>query len=94
MKIASIYTQDEEFCAIPVNFTANLTLGEDTVEVNGTSSNQGNHIEVAFPVEIEEHDVSIIVIMTNCMGSDHSDPIEIGQLTVFLINFIVKTKFL
>lgn len=75
-----LYLQDEAFCAFPVNFTANLTVGGETVELYDTSSNLENYTEMAFavPNELKEKDVLIIVIMTNCMGSNYSDPIEIG----------------
>ena len=67
-----------------MDFSANVTLKEETVMLNNTSSNrQGGFIAVAFPIPvgIEERTVSFVLILSNCAGSNHSDPLEIGWLT-------------
>ena len=64
-----------------MNFSANITLGEETVILNSTSSNHhGNYMEVAFPIPtgIKEQHVLFVLLMSNCAGSNHSDPLEIG----------------
>ena len=75
-----LFTQDEEFCNIPVNIAAKLTSERAKAELNGAFPNQQTYTEVLFavPVEFQEQNVTIVMMMTNCAGANYTDPLEVG----------------